>query len=141
MIFMFVGIGAVLALALSAATMTSLQFEIILFLIGVGFGPTAPLTQVVLQNTVSIHHLGAAIGTMNFVRTLMSTILVAVFGAIVLAAVPIGASGDALGQRGLAGTSGATFHEVFFLAPITLAIAQLAMILVEETPVAPMMPG
>ena len=72
MIFLFVGIGAVVALALSAATMTSLQFEIILFLIGVGFGPTAPLTQVVLQNTVSIHHLGAAIGTMNFVRTLLA---------------------------------------------------------------------
>src|SRR5260370_8258093 len=105
MIFMFVGIGAVLALALSAATMTSLQFEIILFLIGVGFGPTAPLTQVVLQNTVSIHHLGAAIGTMNFVRTLMSTILVAVFVAIVLSAVLFGASPATFGQRVLAPSS------------------------------------
>jgi hypothetical protein len=134
MIFLFVGIGAVVALALSAATMTTLQFEIILFLIGVGFGPTAPLTQVVLQNTVSIHHLGAAIGTMNFVRTLMSTILVAVFGAIVLDAVPIGAAGDSLGQRALAGASVSTFAMVFFAAAITLSIAQLAMILVEEKP-------
>ena len=120
--------------------MTPLQFEIILFLIGVGFGPTAPLTQVVLQNTVSIHHLGSAIGTMNFVRTLMSTILVAVFGAIVLAAVPIGAAGDTLGQRALAGTSVATFAEVFFAAAITLAIAQLAMILVEEKPLESTLP-
>src|SRR6202795_4588481 len=140
MIFLFVGIGAVVALALSAATMTTLQFEIILFLIGVGFGPTAPLTQVVLQNTVSIHPLGAAIGTMNFVRTLMSTILVAVFGAIVLAAVPIGASGDTLGQRALAGTSVAAFAEVFFAAAITLAIAQLAMILVQEKPLESTLP-
>jgi MFS family permease len=140
MMFLFVGIGAVLALALSAATMTTLQFEIILFLVGVGFGPTAPLTQVVLQNTVSIHHLGAAIGTMNFVRTLMSTILVAVFGAIVLAAVPIGASGDTLGQRALAGASVATFTTVFFAAAITLAIAQLAMILVEEKPLESTLP-
>lgn len=139
--FMFVGIGAVLALALSAATMTTLQFEIILFLIGVGFGPTAPLTQVVLQNTVPIRHLGAAIGTMNFVRTLMGTILVAVFGAIVLAAVPLGGSGDTLGQRVLAGTSVATFAEVFFAAAITLAIAQLAMILVEEKPLESTMPS
>jgi len=134
MMFLFVGIGAVVALALSAKTMTTVQFEIILFLVGVGFGPTAPLTQVVLQNTVSIHHLGAAIGTMNFVRTLMSTILVAVFGAIVLAAVPIGASGDTLGQRALAGTSVAAFTVVFFAAAITLSIAQLAMILVQEKP-------
>ena len=87
----------------------------------------------VLQNTVSIHHLGAAIGTMNFVRTLMSTILVAVFGAIVLAAVPIGASGDTLGQLALAGTSVAAFAKVFFAAAITLAIAQLAMILVRRS--------
>jgi MFS family permease len=134
MIFLFVGIGAVVALALSAATMTPLQFEIILFLIGVGFGPTAPLTQVVLQNTVSIHHLGAAIGTMNFVRTLTSTVLVAVFGAIVLAAVPIAASGDTLGQRVLPGTSVAAFTIVFFAAAAALAIAQLAMILVQEKP-------
>jgi MFS family permease len=134
MIFLFVGIGAVVALALSAATMTTLQFEIILFLIGVGFGPTAPLTQVVLQNTVSIHHLGAAIGTMNFVRTLTSTVLVAVFGAVVLAAVPIAASGDTLGQRVLAGTSVAAFTVVFFAAAAALAIAQLAMILVQEKP-------
>ena len=110
MIFLFVGIGAVVALALSAATMTTVQFEIILFLIGVGFGPTAPLTQVVLQNTVSIHHLGAAIGTMNFVRTLMSTILVAVFGAIVLATVPIGASGDTLEPARLGGNLGCNLY-------------------------------
>ena len=40
---------------LSAAGMSSLKLEIILFLIGVGFGPTAPLTQVALQNTVPLH--------------------------------------------------------------------------------------
>jgi MFS family permease len=134
MMFLFVGIGAVIALALSAATMTALQFEIILFLIGVGYGPTAPLTQVVLQNTVSIHHLGSAIGTMNFVRTLTSTVLVAVFGAIVLAAVPIGAAGDSLGQRVIAGTSVTAFTIVFFAAAAALAVSQLAMILVEEKP-------
>src|ERR1700726_4020353 len=58
-IFMVLAIGAVRALAYSADGMTSLRFEIILFLIGVGFGPTAPLTQVALQNTVAIHHMGS----------------------------------------------------------------------------------
>ena len=53
------------------ATMTPEKFEIILFLIGIGFGPTAPLTQVALQNTVSMHDLGAGLGTMNFARTLI----------------------------------------------------------------------
>jgi MFS family permease len=135
-----VGIGAVLALAFSAANMTPVRFEIILFLIGIGFGPTAPLTQVVLQNTVAIRHLGAAIGTMNFVRTLMSTILVAAFGAVILAAVPIGVAGDTLGQQALAGTSVTTFAEVFFGAAATLAIALVAMVMVEEKPLDATMP-
>ena len=139
--FLFVGIGAVLALALAAATMTTLQFEIILFLIGVGFGPTAPLTQVALQNTVSIHDLGAAIGTMNFVRTLMGTILIAVFGAIVLARPsPWGRRATHWASASWAGTSVATFTEVFFAAAITLTIAQLAMILLEEKPLESTMP-
>jgi MFS family permease len=135
-----IGIGAVLALGFSAAHMSPLRLQIILFLIGVGFGPTAPLTQVVLQNTVAISHLGAAIGTMNFVRTLMSTILVAVFGAIVLAAVPIGTSGDTLGQRVLAGTSPSIFATVFFAAAATLTIALIAMVVVEEKPLESTMP-
>ena len=70
--------------------MTPLKFEIILLLIGIGFGPTAPLTQVALQNTVAMNHLGTAIGTMSFCRTLVGTIMVAVFGAIVLAGTPGG---------------------------------------------------
>jgi MFS family permease len=41
--FLFVGVGAVIALALSAGAMTSLRLETFLLLIGIGFGPTAPL--------------------------------------------------------------------------------------------------
>ena len=133
-ILLVVGIGAMAALGFAAARLSSLQLEVILFLIGIGFGPTAPLTQVMLQNTVSIHHLGAAIGTMNFVRTLVGTVLIAAFGAIVLAAVPLGASGDTLGQRALAGTSVTTFAIVFFAAAATLTIALIAMLVVEEKP-------
>jgi MFS family permease len=140
-IFLFLAVGAILALALSAAHMSTLQFEIILFLIGVGFGPMAPLTQVVLQNTVALHHLGSAIGTMNFARTLMGTILVALFGVFVLAAVPIAAPSDVLAQRVLAGTSIATFADIFFAAAATLTIALLAMILLEEKPLEATLPA
>jgi MFS family permease len=139
-ICLVVGIGAVLALAISAANISPLRFEIILFLIGVGFGPTAPLTQVMLQNTVSIYHLGAAIGTMNFVRTLMATILVAVFGAIVLAAVPVAAVGDVLSPGVLSGVSVAAFAAVFFAAAGTLTIALIAMLAIEEKPLESTMP-
>jgi MFS family permease len=140
-VFLFIGVSAILALAFSAAGMSSLRFEIILFLIGVGFGPTAPLTQVALQNTVSIHHLGSAIGTMNFARTLMGTIVVAVFGAIVLTGVSTNAPADMLGQRVMAGTSVATFADVFFAAAGTLTVSFLAMILLEEKPLQARLPG
>jgi hypothetical protein len=83
---------------------------------------------------VSIHHLGAAIGTMNFVRTLMATILVAVFGAIVLAAVPVAAVGDVLSPGVLSGVSVAAFAAVFFAAAGTLTVALIAMLAIEEKP-------
>jgi MFS family permease len=133
-LFLVVGIGAVVALAYSVSTMTTLKFEIILLLIGIGFGPTAPLTQVVLQNTVAVRHLGTAIGTMSFCRTLLGTIIVAIFGAIVLA--PAGAVS---GQPG-GGTSMSAFAIVFLAAAGALAIALLCLLLIEEKPLQDTMP-
>jgi MFS family permease len=135
-----IGIAAVFALAFSTSQMTSLKFEIILLLIGVGFGPTSPLAQVALQNTVANHHLGSAIGTMNFARTLCGTILVAVLGAIVLAGVPVDGSAATLSQHVLVGTSVAAFSAVFFITAGTLSIALLALILLEEKPLLATLP-
>jgi MFS family permease len=132
--FLCIGVGAVVALALSTDNMTSLQFEIILLLIGIGFGPTAPLTQVALQNTVPVHDLGAALGSMNFVRTLVATIMIAVFGAIVLANAPVGARAGTLSQSFLGGASVATFSAVFLAIAATLAASFLALFLLEEKP-------
>ncbi len=132
--FLCVGVGAVVALAWFADAMSPMKFEIILFLIGVGFGPTAPLTLVALQNTVSVRDLGAAIGAMNFARTLMGTILIAIFGAVVLAAAPVGAPAGTLSQRLMGATSVATFSGVFLAIAATLAVAFLAVVLLEEKP-------
>jgi MFS family permease len=134
--FLSIGLAAVGALALFAAHMNSLRFEIVLLLIGVGFGPTAPLTQVALQNTVPVHDLGAALGTMNFTRTLIATILIAIFGAIVLAHAPVGAAPGTLGQSFLGGASVATFTTVFLIIALTLAVSFLALFLLEEKPLA-----
>jgi EmrB/QacA subfamily drug resistance transporter len=139
--FLVVGVSAVVALALSAGTMTSGKLEIILVLIGIGFGPTAPLTQVALQNTVPIHDLGAALGTMNFARTLIGTVLIAIFGAVVLANVPAGAPIDTLSHGVLAGTSVATFATVFLAIAATLAAAFFSLILLEEKPLEATHPG
>ena len=72
--------------------MTPLLFELLLLLIGIGFGPLPSLTAVTSQNVVARHQLGIAVGTMNFVRNLYATILIAVFGAIMLAgrSAPVG---------------------------------------------------
>ena len=133
--FLCIGVGAVVALALSAENMTSLRFEIILLLIGIGFGPTAPLTQVALQNTVPVHDLGAALGTMNFTRTLIATIMIAIFGAIVLAHAPVGAARGTLSQSFL-GSASATFATVFLVIAVTLLLSFLALFLLEEKPLA-----
>jgi MFS family permease len=139
--FLIVGVGAVAALALSARTMTSAKFELILFLIGVGFGPTAPLTQVALQNIVPVHDLGAGLGAMNFARTLVGTILIAIFGAVVLAKAPVGAAAGTLSQSFLGSASVATFAAVFLAIAGTLAVAFLSLILLEEKPLEATHPG
>jgi EmrB/QacA subfamily drug resistance transporter len=135
-----IGIGAILFLAFSASAMSSLEFEVILFLIGIGFGPTPPLTQVALQNTVAIQHLGSAIGTMNFARTLFGTMLIALFGAMVLAGAPAGSHAALAGGRVFVGTSANTFTTVFFTAAGTLTLAFIAMLLLEEKPLQETLP-
>jgi MFS family permease len=132
--FLCIGVGAVVALALSTENMSSFRFEIILLLIGIGFGPTAPLTQVALQNTVPVHDLGAALGSMNFVRTLVATIMIAIFGAIVLANAPVGARAGTLTQNFLGSASVATFSVVFLAIAATMAASFLAVFLLEEKP-------
>src|SRR5262249_31570966 len=134
--FLFVGVDAVVALALSAESMTTLRFEIILLLIGIGFGPTAPLTQVALQNTVPARDLGAALGTMNFTRTLIATIMIAIFGAIVLAHAPVGAARGPLSHDFLGRPSMATFAIVFLAIAATLLLSFLALVRLEEKPLA-----
>ena len=59
----------------------------LLFLIGAGFGCMPPLAATALQNNVSIHTFGSAVATMQFSRNLFATMLVAVFGVIILSGV------------------------------------------------------
>ncbi|MGH6676057.1 MAG: MFS transporter, partial [Xanthobacteraceae bacterium] len=132
-VFLVVAIAAVGMLAYSASAMTPLKFETILFFIGLGFGPTAPLTQVVLQNTVATHHLGAAIGTMSFCRTLVGTIVVAIFGAIVLAG-GMGNASPANAGHVFGLTATRPFSVVFLITACTLTVTFMALLLVEEKP-------
>jgi MFS family permease len=124
---MVLAIVSIVTLAIAADSLTPLTFEILLALIGIGFGPIPPLSSIALQNTVAIHQFGTAVGTMNFSRTLYATILIAVFGAIVLADVPAGPAALAAGA-----VDG--FRRVFFAAAASFAVALVGLILLEEKP-------
>jgi len=114
-------IVSVVVLAWQADRINIVVFEILLAVIGIGFGPLAPLTGVTLQNAVAAHQFGTAVGTMNFLRSLTSTVLVAIFGAVTLRTVTTAASA-------------ADFQIIFLLAAASMTIALVAMLLLEERP-------
>ena len=122
-------IAAIMTLAIAVDRLTPLTFEIILALIGIGFGPIPPLCSISLQNTVATHQFGTAVGTMNFARTLYATILIAIFGAIVLAGLP--AEG---GSAALVADAAAGFRRIFFAAAASFAVALIGLLLLEEKP-------
>jgi predicted MFS family arabinose efflux permease len=125
MLGLLLSAGAVTTLAWQADRLTPLSFEVLVILIGIGFGPLPSLTSVAMQNVVPRHQLGISVGTMNFSRNLYATILIAVFGAIALAAAPTGE---------LLGGSAETYGRAFFVAAGSLLVALIALALMEEKP-------
>jgi EmrB/QacA subfamily drug resistance transporter len=121
-------IASVVALAITADRLSVLEFEILLALIGIGFGPVPPICSIALQNAVATHQFGIAVGTMNFSRSLYSTMLIAAFGAIVLTGIPAGTTAalDAAAAEG--------FRHVFLAAAASLTISFLGLLLLEERP-------
>jgi EmrB/QacA subfamily drug resistance transporter len=128
-----IAVSAVAVLAWNADTITPLQFIVLIAVFGLGFGPMPPLCTMAIQNTVAIHQFGTAIGTMNFVRNLFATILVAVFGAIVLSggATVVPGSG---GPAPITSEAALAFSHVFLAATASLALAFVGLVLMAEKP-------
>ena len=124
--------AAVLALAWRAAVVGPWEFQLLLAIIGLGFGPLAPFSTVVVQNSVPIHQFGTATGTMTFIRNLLATMLVAVFGAIVLG----GIAPDEVHTGGMAPLAGNAqgFAHVFLAAAASLSVALAMLFLLKEKP-------
>ena len=131
LICLAIAIGAVLTLAWQGAGVSALGFEILIALIGVGFGPLAPLSTVVLQNSVAIHQFGTAVGTMTFSRNLSATMLVAIFGAIVL-----GTGQPEVGTLAGAPQLGSPegFTRIFLVASLCLSVSLFALLILKEKP-------
>jgi hypothetical protein len=122
---MAVAIATVLAMAWRARSMTLIEFEAWLFVLGCAFGCMPPLAATALQNNVSIHTFGSAVATMQFSRNLFATMLVAVFGVLVL----VNAGGAASGHYSVDG-----FVRVFLAVAASFAVSLAAIILLEEKP-------
>jgi EmrB/QacA subfamily drug resistance transporter len=120
-----IAIAAMVALALRARSVSLIEFELLLCLIGIGFGGLPPLSATILQNSVSITTFGTAVATMQFSRNLYCTMMVAAFGAIVLTG-PL--------EGGAVGYSPEGFVRIFFVAATSFALALLAVLLVEAKP-------
>jgi EmrB/QacA subfamily drug resistance transporter len=131
MIMLAIATGAVAALGLHAGDITVPAFELLLVLIGAGFGPVPSLAGVALQNVVARHQFGISIGAMNFTRNLLATILIAVFSAMVLAGAP---AGEPLRGALAAAPALQGFDRVFFAAAASFFIALVAIALMEEKP-------
>jgi MFS family permease len=138
MIGQVVAIVSVILLALWADQLTLLSFQVLLILIGAGFGPTPSMTSVVVQNVVERHQFGIAFGTMNFSRNLLSTILIAILGVLVLAATsslghPAGGELNGALPPGSAEAT-AAFRRVFIAVALCLSISFIGVVMIEQRP-------
>ncbi|MCC6889841.1 MAG: MFS transporter [Hyphomicrobiales bacterium] len=133
---LIIAIGAILTLAWNVDRVSLIWFEVFLVLIGLGFGTLPNLAQVVLQNSVQRHQLGISVGTMTFTRNLLSTFLIAVFGALVSGVTVTGSApgelGAALAQD--AAMAAEAYRRVFFASAATMTVALVSLILIEERP-------
>jgi len=131
-------IGACLYLALHTQTISMFEFEVVMVLIGIGFGPVAPVTTVAMQNAVELHQMGIAVATSTFGRSLMATGLIAVYGVIVLGDLE---GVDARSAGALAASlfgdpaeAAAHFRTIFLAMAGAFTISWLALAMMEQKP-------
>ena len=131
-------ICACLYLALHTDTITMVEFELVVGLIGFGFGPVAPVTTVAMQNAVDLHQMGISVGTATFLRSLIATAIVAVYGVIVLGdmwGIDLHGSGVTVAAVfGDKAQAAAHFRTIFLVTTGTFTISFLSLLLMEEKP-------
>jgi MFS family permease len=111
--------------------------------IGFGVGTVFPIATVSIQNAVARHEIGTATGAMNFFRALVSALLVAIMGAILLAGLGMTPERGGVGVELTVATAGAAgvavaevFRFVFAAALVSSILAMVALLLMEERPLA-----
>ncbi|GGF55914.1 MFS transporter [Azorhizobium oxalatiphilum] len=130
-------IAGLLALALGPALPHMALMMVLLGLIGTGIGCLLPIATVSIQNAMPPHLMGTATGAMNFFRSLGAAILVAGFGAVLMAALGImPGQGDV--SRLISGADAErlihAFRLVFGGAAVSLTLGLCALLSMEERP-------
>ena len=113
---------------------------VVMAVVGTAIGLVYPVTTVAIQNAVPYYQVGIAMGALNFFRALASAFAVAVMGAILLAGFGVTPRRGAVvsvvtSTMSASGADAAdVFRWVFACAWIFLAIALVALLLMEERP-------
>ncbi len=107
--------------------------------VGIGIGTVYPVATVVVQNAVPRHQLGIATGSLNFFRSLLSAVIVAILGAILLGGMNLKGGEAGLSVDSLRASAGgmelaALFRWVFATTAAVLSAGLLWLVLLEERP-------
>jgi EmrB/QacA subfamily drug resistance transporter len=113
-----------------------LGIVVLLGVIGSGLGTIFPVSTVGMQNAVARPLMGIATGAANFFRSLISALVVAVLGAIVLGGLGgvAGVSVETLARTASAPDLEHAFRSVFITAGLVLAFGLAFLIGMEERP-------
>jgi MFS family permease len=120
-----------IALAFSSGSLSLVGVDAILALISLGMGTMLPVTTVAVQNAVAPHEMGTTTAAIGFFRQLGGALLVAIFGAIVLAAPGSAPHG---GNLTAAADLAARFGWMFGASAVAFALAFLLLLMMEERP-------
>jgi MFS family permease len=131
-----IGILSLGTLSIWPAAMPMPLVLVLLTIVGAAFGSVFPISTVCMQNAVARSHVGVATGSANFFRALVSALVVAVLGAIVLGGLG-GGTGEAVEMLARVAPGDALAHAfrfVFLTAGLVLAFALAFMVAMEERP-------
>jgi MFS family permease len=130
------GIVALSVLAIWPASLPIWGVIALLAVTGFGLGTVFPISTVAMQNAVMPAQVGTATGSANFFRSLLSAVVVALLGAIVLGGVggATGVSVETLARTASGADLAQAFRFVFMATGLVLAFGLAFMISMEERP-------
>jgi len=130
------GIFALSALAVWPASLPVWGVIALLAVTGFGVGTVFPISTVAMQNAVLPAQVGTATGSANFFRSLVSAVVVALLGAIVLGGVggATGVSVETLARTASGAELAQAFRFVFMATGLVLAFGLAFMVSMEERP-------